>query len=110
MDYSKDNLLTDFGKTTLKDRYLLPDETSPQDAFMRAATTEIDGALHSCSRSLAVAMYRDGTGSIGNISANAVLASSTILLANTEDITHFEVGMALTSSATATAATRAAGG
>ena len=37
MDYSKDNLLTDFGKTTLKDRYLLPDETSPQDAFMRAA-------------------------------------------------------------------------
>ena len=37
MDYNKDNLLTDFGKTTLKDRYLLPDEHSPQDAFMRAA-------------------------------------------------------------------------
>ena len=37
MDYEKDNLLTDFGKTTLKDRYLLPDEQSPQDAFMRAA-------------------------------------------------------------------------
>ena len=42
MDYSKDNLLTDFGKTTLKDRYLLPDETSPQDAFMRAAKTFSD--------------------------------------------------------------------
>ena len=37
MDYEKDNLLTDFGKTTLKDRYLLPDEQSPQDAFMRAS-------------------------------------------------------------------------
>ena len=37
MDYEKDNLLTDFGKTTLKDRYLLPDEHSPQDAFMRAS-------------------------------------------------------------------------
>ena len=37
MDYNKDNLLTDFGKTTLKDRYLLPDEQSPQDAFMRAS-------------------------------------------------------------------------
>ena len=37
MNYEKDNLLTDFGKTTLKDRYLLPDEQSPQDAFMRAS-------------------------------------------------------------------------
>ncbi len=37
IDYERDNLLTDFGKTTLKDRYLLPNETSPQDGFMRAA-------------------------------------------------------------------------
>ncbi len=33
----RDELLTDFGKTTLKDRYLLPEEDSPQEAFMRAA-------------------------------------------------------------------------
>jgi len=33
----RDNLLTDFGKTTLKDRYLLPEENSPQEAFLRAA-------------------------------------------------------------------------
>ena len=37
MDYSRDELLTYFGKTTLKDRYLLPEESSPQEAFMRAA-------------------------------------------------------------------------
>jgi ribonucleoside-diphosphate reductase alpha chain len=37
IDYNRDELLTDFGKTTLKDRYLLPEETSPQDGFMRAA-------------------------------------------------------------------------
>ena len=37
MEYSRDSLLTDFGKKTLQDRYLLPEETSPQDAFMRAA-------------------------------------------------------------------------
>ncbi len=37
INYERDNLLTDFGKTTLKDRYLLPDEHSPQDGFMRAA-------------------------------------------------------------------------
>lgn len=35
--YNRDDLLTHFGKTTLKDRYLLPEEISPQDAFMRAA-------------------------------------------------------------------------
>lgn len=37
MDYSRDELLTQFGKTTLQDRYLLPEENSPQEAFMRAA-------------------------------------------------------------------------
>lgn len=42
MDYSRDELLTYFGKTTLKDRYLLPEEGSPQDAFMRAAKSFSD--------------------------------------------------------------------
>ena len=37
IDCSRDELLTDFGKTTLKDRYLLPTEDSPQDGFLRAA-------------------------------------------------------------------------
>ena len=36
-DIQFDDLLTDFGKTTLKDRYLLPSENSPQEAFFRAA-------------------------------------------------------------------------
>lgn len=36
-DYSRDALMTDFARATLDDRYLLPGETSPQDAFMRAA-------------------------------------------------------------------------
>ena len=37
MEYSRDELLTHFGKKTLQDRYLLPEEKSPQDAFMRVA-------------------------------------------------------------------------
>ena len=37
INYDRDTLLTDFGKTTLKDRYLLPTEDSPQDGFLRAA-------------------------------------------------------------------------
>ena len=38
------------------------------DAFIRYATMEIDGAIHSLKRSLAVSMYRDGSGSIGPVS------------------------------------------
>ena len=37
VDRSRDDLLTDFGKTTLEDRYLLPGE-SYQDMFARVAT------------------------------------------------------------------------
>jgi ribonucleoside-diphosphate reductase alpha chain len=45
-DYSRDGLLTEFGKATLKDRYLLPSETSPQDLFLRAATAFADNEAH----------------------------------------------------------------
>jgi ribonucleoside-diphosphate reductase alpha chain len=37
VDRSRDALLTEFGKTTLEDRYLLPGE-SYQDMFARVAT------------------------------------------------------------------------
>ena len=45
IDYSRDNLLTDFGKATLADRYLLPDE-GPQDAFARVAAAYADNTEH----------------------------------------------------------------
>src|ERR1044071_5405794 len=45
VDRSRDALLTDFGKTTLEDRYLLPGE-SYQDMFARVATAFADDADH----------------------------------------------------------------
>jgi ribonucleoside-diphosphate reductase alpha chain len=45
VDRSRDALLTDFGKTTLEDRYLLPGE-SYQDMFARVATAYADNADH----------------------------------------------------------------
>jgi ribonucleoside-diphosphate reductase alpha chain len=45
VDRSRDSLLTDFGKTTLEDRYLLPGE-SYQDMFARVATAYADDADH----------------------------------------------------------------
>ncbi|HVY86276.1 MAG TPA: ribonucleoside-diphosphate reductase subunit alpha, partial [Caulobacterales bacterium] len=44
-DPSRDALLTDFGKTTLEDRYLLPGE-SFQDMFARVATAYADDIEH----------------------------------------------------------------
>jgi len=45
VDRSRDALLTDFGKTTLEDRYLLQGE-SYQDMFARVATAYADDAEH----------------------------------------------------------------
>jgi ribonucleoside-diphosphate reductase alpha chain len=44
-DPSRDDLLTEFGKETLKDRYLLPGETS-QDLLARVASAYADDADH----------------------------------------------------------------
>lgn len=63
------------------------------NAFIEAATTEIDGAIHSATRSLAIAMYRSGSGSIGQANANAT--GTTLQLKNADDVTNFEVGMEL---------------
>lgn len=45
VDHSRDALLTEFGKETLKDRYLLPGETY-QDLFVRVASAYADDAAH----------------------------------------------------------------
>ena len=45
LDRTRDKLLTDFGKKTLEDRYLLPGE-SYQDMFARVATAYADDADH----------------------------------------------------------------
>src|ERR1700751_5421204 len=45
VDRSRDDQLTDFGKTTLEDRYLLAGE-SYQDMFARVATAFADDADH----------------------------------------------------------------
>ncbi len=67
------------------------------NAFMEAATTEIDGAIQSATRSLAIALYGTGSGSIGRV-ANASFATPTLQLTEPSDVTNFEVGMKLQAS------------
>ena len=63
------------------------------NAFMEAATTEIDGAIQASARRLAVALYRNGSGSIGQ--ANASVTGTSLQLKQADDVTNFEVGMQL---------------
>ena len=46
IDFSKDKLLDEFSKKTLKDRYLVGDELSPQEGFARAAEAFADDQDH----------------------------------------------------------------
>ena len=64
------------------------------NAFMEAFTSEMDGAIHSCARSLAIALYGSGTGRIGRVNSSGP-SGSVITLATLEDITNFEVGQTL---------------
>lgn len=92
--------ITDFVLTRSKDYSLasIDNETleaskGNSNAFMEAATTEIDGAINSITRSLAIAMYRSGSGSIGQASASTT--GTSLQLKEAADVTNFEVGMEL---------------
>jgi hypothetical protein len=62
------------------------------NAFMEAASSEIDGALRSLTQDLAGNLYRDQLGVRGNISA-AGYAGTTLTLANPANVTEFELDM-----------------
>jgi hypothetical protein len=78
------------------------------NAFMEAATCEIDGAINAAARSLAIGCYGSGSGTIGQV-ATASLGVTTITLVNINDITNFEVGMVLKAATTEAATTIRAG-
>jgi hypothetical protein len=63
------------------------------NAFFEAATSEIDGAIESATRSLAIALYGTGSGVIGQVLTGST--GTTFTLVNLEDVTNFEVGMEL---------------
>ena len=92
--------ITDFVLTRARDYALasIDNETleaskGNANAFIEAATTEIDGAINSITRSMAIAMYRSGSGSIGQ--ADAAATGTSLQLKEAADVTNFEVGMEL---------------
>ena len=79
------------------------------NAFMEAATTEIDGAIESATRSLAIALFGDGGGSIGQLLADPG-TGLTFTLLQIDDVTNFEVGMNVGAYTAATGGTVRSGG
>lgn len=108
--------LDDFLLTRVKDYSIatIDNETleaskGDANAFLTAATTEIDGTINTLSRSLAIAQYRSGYGEIGQIKAGSAVNGLTITLADPDSVTNFEVGQELDTAATLTGASKAYG-
>lgn len=74
IDDSRDALLTDFGKATLRDRYLLPGE-SFQDLFARVAIANSDETVRGVSNGHAQRMY-DAISKLWFMPATPVLTNS----------------------------------
>jgi hypothetical protein len=85
----------DYSLATIDNETLLASQGN-KGAFMEAATTEIDGAIQALSRSLAISMYRDSSGQIGQVLAEPTVAGDTVItLKSGGDVTNFEVGQIL---------------
>lgn len=77
-------------------------------AFLGAAKINMDSARDSLISSLASALYRDGTGTIGKIASGGI-TSGVITLDDDSTVTQFEVGMTLQANSTSGGGTTRAG-
>lgn len=68
------------------------------EAFLEAVTGEIDGTFNEVNNSLAAALFRNGSGSIGKISTGTTIASTTLKLDDPESVVNFAIGQVLVAS------------
>jgi hypothetical protein len=83
--------VSDYSIATIDNQTMLASKTDKM-AFLEGSKILIDGAIRSLTNSLASALFRSGTGSIGTISA---INTGVITLTNPADIVQFEVNMTL---------------
>lgn len=91
--------VSDYAVASLSNQVIKASEKDPY-AFAKALQVEMDGAINSLSNSIAIAEYRNGSGSIGQVSASQTLASTTLTLENANSVTSIEVGQKLVFSST----------
>jgi len=100
---STSRLFKDFNLTRVKDYSIatIDNETleateGDANAFISAASSEMDGALNTLKRSIGIGCYRDSSGQRGQVSAEPSEAATTVItMKSAGDITNIEVGMTL---------------
>ncbi len=89
--------VSDYSIATIDNQTMLASATDKM-AFLEGSKVLIDGALRSLTNSLSSALFRSGTGSIGQISGS--VTTGAITLSNPQDIVQFELNMTLNATAT----------
>lgn len=87
---------TDYSIATIDNQTMLASKTDKM-AFLEGSKLLIDGAIRSITNSIASALFRSGTGSIGQIGS---IATGVITLSNAGDVVQYEVNMVLQADAT----------
>lgn len=95
---------SDYSIATIDNQTMLASRTDKM-AFLEGSKLVIDGAIRSITNSLASALFRSGTGSIGQIGS---IAAGVITLLNSSDVVQFEINQTLQSNATDGGTPRAA--
>lgn len=96
--------VSDYSIATIDNQTMLASRTDKM-SFLEGAKLVVDGAFRSITNSLASALFRSGTGSIGVIGS---IASGVITLSNAADVVQFEVNQTLQANATDGGTPRAA--
>lgn len=81
----------DYGLASIDNETLLAAQ-GDKNAFLEAATSEIDGVINSVKQSLSRSLFGDGSGTIGIIGSGT---ASPLTLADPNDIVNFELGMTI---------------
>ena len=82
--------IRDYAFATIENEVILA-SASDEGAMVRAVEFEVDGAIEKVKNRLASALFRNGTGSVGQISSSSNVASTSITLADKADAVNFEV-------------------
>lgn len=67
-------------------------------ALLRSLKKEVDGAIETSARNIAVELFRNGGGARGQISSTSNTGTATITLTVPADVVNFEIGMVLQTS------------
>ncbi len=97
--------VSDYSIATIDNQTMLASKTDKM-AFLEGSKLVIDGAIRSCTNSVASAIFRSGTGSLSQISGS--VSTGVITLINANDVVQFEINMVLQANQTDGGTPRAA--